>query len=272
MKPWEYPGPPVARAGVLLGARFLPMTIREGWSLADAVVAPSPTSRSTLRGALRARHASPIAERSLVVAVGSNATLAVMLRKAVRGGVSPVVPVVPAVVRNLAVGHSAHISAAGYVAAAPFHARGRRSDLVGQWLDAQQLRALDATEPNYRRVHVRTRDYPLDLVGGLDVDGFWVYESRWGVLGVAGTPVPLFPQRHIQQVLRRLGVLAHGAGRGTPGAREGIAELRDLADGAPMASTLDVAAVRDRPLRTSELTSELRTSGRLPSRRRRRTW
>ena len=59
---------------------------------------------------------------------------------------------VPVRVRGIGVGCSAHIGRAGYVATAPYSDPDGRDALVVSWLDAAQLRAVDATEfPNYRR-------------------------------------------------------------------------------------------------------------------------
>src|SRR5690625_6972049 len=69
---------------------------------------------------LRGDGAAPLADRTLVVAVGSNQSPAVIAAKYRRFGlVSPVTtPFLSCTVQELAVGHSAHVSARGYIAAA----------------------------------------------------------------------------------------------------------------------------------------------------------
>lgn len=125
-----------------------------------------------------------------VVAVGSNASptvLAGKLGSLLRTGL----PVGAGVVDELLVGHSAHISARGYVAAAPARGVGAQPVAVA-WFDPAQLAALDATEPNYRRISLPD-GMPL-RVGGVQVTGAGVYESVHGVLGADGAPLGLLDQ------------------------------------------------------------------------------
>ncbi|MCK0111667.1 hypothetical protein MWU75_05900 [Ornithinimicrobium sp. F0845] len=125
-----------------------------------------------------------------VVAVGSNASPVVLAGKLARL-LGPGLPVAAAEVHGLAVGHSAHISARGYVAAAPVQGDGVRS-LTVCWFDEAQLATLDATEPNYRRVQL-PGSMPC-LVAGAPLTGAEVYESVHGVLGEDGTPLELLDQ------------------------------------------------------------------------------
>ncbi len=129
-----------------------------------------------------------------VVAVGSNAVPAVLREKLVRHSANPEVAVAPLRVAGLAIGHSAHVSVRGYIAAAPYAAPGRTADVHVSWLDDDQLAALDATEPNYARI----------AFGDVDL-----YGSKWGVLGVAGVPIEFTTQRALHAVLDR-----NGAGGG----------------------------------------------------------
>lgn len=132
--------------------------------------------------------------RTPVAAVGSNASPGVLAGKlAVLGAGEVVVEL-----RRLAgvlVGHSAHVSPGGYVPAAPYVGDGATQAVVG-WFDARQLAALDATEPNYVR---------RNLDAGVDV-----YTSRWGVVAVAGVPVPLTAQEKLLALLRPPALLAGG--------------------------------------------------------------
>lgn len=125
-----------------------------------------------------------------VVAVGSNASPVVLAGK-LAGLLGPGLPVAAAEVHGLAVGHSAHVSARGYIAAAPVRGDGVRS-LTVCWLDEAQLATLDATEPNYRRVQLPDR-MPC-LVGGEPVAGVEVYDSVHGVLGEDGVALELRDQ------------------------------------------------------------------------------
>lgn len=130
-----------------------------------------------------------------VVAVGSNASPTVLARKLgalLREGL----PVSVARVDGLVVGHSAHVSAGGYVAAAPARGTGTRRVTVG-WFDEGQLAALDATEPNYRRVELPEGMECRAAAGsgeGEAVPGVQVYASVHGVVGERGAPLPLGAQ------------------------------------------------------------------------------
>jgi hypothetical protein len=132
--------------------------------------------------------------RTPVAAVGSNASPAVLVRKLAAMGSGEVV----LEVRELAgvrVGHSAHVSPGGYIPAAPYVGEGGTRLVVG-WFDQQQLALLDATEPNYLRRR---------LGAGVDV-----YVSRWGVVAVAGAPVPLTSQQQLLTRLRPPALVAGG--------------------------------------------------------------
>lgn len=160
-----------------------------------------------------------LAGRVPVVAVGSNASPVVLAGK-LGGLLGPGLPVAAAQVEGLGVGHSAHVSAGGYVAAAPVRTAGVRS-LTVCWLDEAQLAVLDATEPNYRRVTLpgsmpcvaAASPVPGEPVPGQPVPGAQVYESLHGVLGEAGTPLDLLDQSDVlawlTERLPELGTLDH---------------------------------------------------------------
>lgn len=162
--------------------------------------------------------AGRLGERLPVVAVGSNASPSVLASKLGRL-LETGLPVGSAVVEGLHIGHSAHVSARGYVAAAP--ARGDLAQPVTVcWFDAAQLAALDATEPNYRRVQL-PGSMSCRLVSGDGDDGsviapVQVYESRHGVLADDGRPLPLQSQAEVlgwlaERLPCRLGAaLTHG--------------------------------------------------------------
>jgi hypothetical protein len=150
---------------------------------------------------------APLAHRTPVLAVGSNAASPVLRHKLGGRGVSPVLPVVTGVVHDLAVTHSAHVSRGGYVPAAPVHRRAARTRVVLQLLDDDQLSAVDATEPNYERVEVSARRYPVVLAGGGRPERVHVYSSRRGVLDLPGRGAgPLLPQAAVLAALGRAGV------------------------------------------------------------------
>lgn len=166
LDPIEYPWEPVAGSGVLHDGHF------EHASDVDAL--------------LSAVDAPPLGDRHAVVAVGSNASPAVMHRKLSGAGVSTTVAMTIDRVHGVAVGHSAHVSMPGYIAAAPYLAPDRRERFVVVHLDEDQLDAVDATEPNYRRVAMATTS---------------LYASVWGVLAVDGVPIDRCDQRALHRRL-----------------------------------------------------------------------
>jgi hypothetical protein len=175
--PAGYPGPRAPHAGLLVGDRY------------EAL----PGGLDQLGDALARHGAVPLAGRTAVVAVGSNAAPGVLRRKFG----ATVVPFLPMVVRGLGAGHSAHVSVPGFVAAAPFAAPGLVIELVVSLFDEAQLAVLDATEPNYTRCVVAAS---ADGWDGL----LSAYDSHWGVIAEpGGAPVPLATQADLLARLRQ---------------------------------------------------------------------
>jgi hypothetical protein len=197
LDPLSYPGPPVPWPALLRGDRLLPLAPAAGpvgrWRTGE--------SGRELDAVLRAAEAPPIAERVAVVATGSNSAPGQMRHKLLAAGCRVVLPMVPVVVTGVRVGVSAHISAPGYVGAAPFTAPGRRP-LTVAWLDADQLAAVDATEPNYRRVPLPPDRFPVALPDGRVLPEAWLYVGRHGVLAPGGgAPRPCGDQRALLSTL-----------------------------------------------------------------------
>jgi len=166
LDPLLYPWDPPESSGVMDGERFLPLEL------------------AGLDEALADANAAPLESRSLVLSIGSNASADVMRRKfaAYHQPVSPVLPLVRGRISNIAVGHSAHVSKAGYIAAAPYPRPGECTTVWVSWLDDLQLLALDETEPNYRRIQLDGGACPLALDLGDRPEDFSLFTSRWGVL------------------------------------------------------------------------------------------
>ena len=74
------------------------------------------------------------------------------------------------------------MSKAGYIAAAPYPLMGERTTVWLSWLDDVQLKALDETEPNYRRIQLDGETCPLVPDIGENPEEFSLFTSRWGVL------------------------------------------------------------------------------------------
>lgn len=169
----QYPGRMVANPGVLTES-----------GLRQAPIAPDD-----------------LAGRVPVVAIGSNGCAVTLLRKLRSAHVPIHVPVFPALVVGLGTAHSAHVSLGGYVAAAPLRAGRGVSRAVLAWFTREQIRAMDASEPNYQRVTVNAAEFPLVVVDGQAPQRFGLYRSAWGVLAPFGRPLRLRSQARLLHVM-----------------------------------------------------------------------
>ena len=171
--PLDYPGRLVREDSLLVGAWLHPMDGPD--VLADG--GPLGPGRLPLAAALARLGRPGPAQRRPVLAIGSNASPGQLLFKYAGLPGEPVVPMTAVTVDGLAVGHSAHVSRAGYVPWAPLARPGHRLAALLLWLDPEQLLLLDRTEPNYHRV---------PLPDGITVAGgpgrCELYRSRWGGL------------------------------------------------------------------------------------------
>jgi hypothetical protein len=199
--PWRYPGTAPEYAGLLHGGRYTRLATVAGRSVGEARLdrakdapkgrsssgrssTPRPAGPGTesLDEALRALGVPTTGQRYLVVAVGSNASPAVMRRKLAHGGVSTTLPMVGGVVEDLGVGHMARVSRRGYLAAAPLLLPGGSTRVFASLLDEAQLECIDATEPGYVRRHVGADRCVLTLDGGERPSAFDLYVATGGVI------------------------------------------------------------------------------------------
>lgn len=205
-RPWDYPGTACPHSGLLHESRYHRLLAQTNRRLGQAWVHAEGAGddRSPLNFVLLDANVAAIDSRHLVVAVGSNASPAVMRRKFASVGVKATIPFVTGQVTGIRVAHSAHVSKRGYIAAAPFLALGHVTSVVSALLDDEQLQALDDTEPNYERILVTTDTCQLELEGGERPTSFLLYRSKHGVLGPPdGDPLDLQDQRDLFSHLRR---------------------------------------------------------------------
>ncbi|PRX99588.1 hypothetical protein [Allonocardiopsis opalescens] len=189
--PLGYPGVRPDRSGLLTGDGFAPLRPAAGAPLGEWAVEPG----GTLARRLAAAGAPALDVRRPVLAVGANAAPA-RLRRKFDGRAPMEAPMVLAEVRGLEPGVSAHVNRAGYLPAAPVARPGAAGRLFVLWLTAEQLRVLDATEPNYRRRAITADRATVLLPSGLTVPALDLYVSRHGCLADgAGLPWPLADQR-----------------------------------------------------------------------------
>ncbi len=187
-QPWTYPGVPLTQ--------------------------PTPLEDGALAG------------RRPVVAFGSNTDPAVVRDKLSRGGVHSEIPMAPAVVLDVALAASAHVSVGGYIPAAVLHRAGSRLQVVVSWPNPEQLACLDASEPNYRPIVVRD----VGLLDGRRIGAVLLYDTRRGVLELPGPLSQVCVWRHVLAVVPGLvEVCGLRADAGEPALRE----LMLLAAGCP---------------------------------------
>lgn len=226
--PLTYPGVPPWRPAVLVtGAEVLGLQPLRDAPVGDWVVRAGAGSGPGARDGqrrdvaldqfLRNAGASPVADRTAVLAVGSNASPAQVRRKMANAGLPTLVPITAVCVRGLAVGVSAHVSRPGYLPATPVPDPAAVSDLWVVWLDTAALTVMDATEPNYQRVRLSSR-HAVHLTPGQPVMSCWVYRSRHGyLLNAAGHPRRLTDQATlITALLAELPALQPLAGSSPP--------------------------------------------------------
>ncbi|WP_286311526.1 hypothetical protein [Agromyces mangrovi Wang et al. 2018] len=123
---------------------------------------------TTVERLLAREGAAPIAERTLVVAIGSNASPEVIAGKYANAasGCHWATPFLTGVLHGVGVGYSAHVTPRGYIPAAPHASPHAVTPVVAAWFDDAQLDVVDATERNYDRVELDARWHPLVLDSG----------------------------------------------------------------------------------------------------------
>jgi hypothetical protein len=176
-EPLTYPGRIPGTSGVLIDAKFHSLR-------AVAGVGPEhwQMSSTPLSGVIEQHGGSPMSARVPVVAVGSNAAPSQLVRKFATRSVRPLIPVTLSDVSNLVPGVSAHVSKPGYIPAVPVKVPGAASRLSVLWLDNVQLRILDETEPNYRRLRLPAESFPVRLESGVALSKCSLYVGKHGCL------------------------------------------------------------------------------------------
>jgi hypothetical protein len=225
--PLHYPWDPPPTSGVIKGNDFLPLHLAPGRPLGQSHLrdrAEDSWSSCCLDKALDEAGAAPLDSRVLVVSIGSNASPAVLRRKFAKYGhpVSRILPLIRGRLHNIGVGHSAHVSKAGYIAAAPYFRMGECARVWVSWLDGSQVVALDETEPNYRRIQLDGDACPLVVDNGERPETFSLFTSRWGVLTDGkGGKLPFVDQPALFRLLA-------GSGSG-----EGLKDAYSVVEGPP---------------------------------------
>lgn len=126
----------------------------------------------------------PLPSAPPLLAYGANASRE---RLAVKLGDGARCAALAGVLVGWAVVHSAHVSPYGAVPATLVREAGARSAVHVLLLDDRG--PLDATEPNYERLHLTGLDLEVERLGR--VEAAEAYVSRWGPLRIGGRLVPL---------------------------------------------------------------------------------
>lgn len=207
INPLDYPWDPPPTSGLIVGSEFLSLQLVDGRRLGQSHRRnglDETSSSCCLNKALVEANAAPLDGRYLVVSIGSNSSPDVMRRKLAqyRQPVSRVLPLIRAQLHNVGIGHSAHVSRIGYIAAAPYLRPGACNTVWVSWLDECQLLALEETEPNYRRIQLDGGTCPLVLDNGERPGAYSLFTSRWGVLtGGDGEKLPFTDQSTLFRLL-----------------------------------------------------------------------
>lgn len=215
--PARYPGERPAADYVLVGTEIRPLRrAADGWRV-DA--AEAATDRPPDPGRLDDLLGGPLHARHPVVAFGSNAAPAQLVAKF---GSAVTIPVIRARLRGFALGHSPHVSIAGYLPWVLVDRPEAVLDCAVLWLDRQQRARLDETEPNYDLVAGDPERYPL-RVPAMDASlGYSAYRGRWGALRWPdqNRPADAMTQADVFARLDMFGWFRHLLGAGGLAARQ----------------------------------------------------
>lgn len=169
----------------------------------------SAASYRPLADSLLGSNLESVQRRVPVVAVGSNAAPAQLVRKFTGKPCSSALPVVTGTIRGIGLAFSGHVSRNGYLPAAPL-AMADPDATTPIWvtlLDSEQLAVMNQTEPNYELVVVSHPDggWILELASGERINQCAVYRSLHGVLDIDACRVPgrLISQVTLRKELRR---------------------------------------------------------------------
>jgi hypothetical protein len=184
--PDRYPGRLVQADSLMVGPWLYPMAARRDATIGEWLVRADggPIGLTTgdvpLADALVRAGAAPVSGRYPVLAVGSNAAPGQLVHKFGARAVSTVIPLTVASVQGIGVGHSAHVSMAGYVPYTPVRDALNSRRLVVLWLDEDQLSLVNESEPNYLPATVSGGQYAAVLTSGEALSSYSLYRSRWG--------------------------------------------------------------------------------------------
>lgn len=210
LRPLDYPWTATNQSILLTKSGEYSIKLASGQLLADATVLYDAGLELPLTTLLEQESDVKLEYRVPVVAIGSNASPLVTKSKFSQygsRGINQTTPMLPATIKNIGVGYSAHFVGGGYIPAAPFHDDGAEIQVVVSYLTKEQLRAIDNTEPTYRRLNILKEKYPVTLENGQVLETAYIYASRYGVLhDSTAKPISLTTQSNLFKILNDEGV------------------------------------------------------------------
>ncbi len=212
-EPELYPGFLPDHSYLLIGQQVLPLAPIEGERLGQWLVSRSTDPGVPLNRELSRLNATMVDRRTVVLAIGSNASPPQLVTKFGKNS-NLVIPAVRGWAIGLGTAFSAHVNPAGYIPAAVQSTEDNNHRLRA-WIvlpDDDQLRVIDLSEPNYERVVLARQDgQPIvELDSGEGLGACAIYRTKHGVLDLESSfpQGGLLPQRDLRALLAGIPDLA----------------------------------------------------------------
>lgn len=209
LRPLDYPWIATDHSILLTKSGEYSIKMTPGEQLAEATVVYDEGFELPLALLLEQENAISLEKRVPVVAIGSNASPLVTKSKFSRygsKGINQTTPMLPATMKNIGVGYSGHFVGGGYIPAAPFHELGAETKVVVAYLSREQLRAIDNTEPTYKRISVTKENYPVTLENGEVLETAYIYASYFGIIHDRyDQPIEMTTQSNLFRILNNNG-------------------------------------------------------------------
>ncbi len=139
-------------------------------------------SRESLNNRLVRIGATSLEYRYPVITYGSNASPSQLEGKYFRQGISSVIPVIQGRLLGVDIVYSPHFTSYGSIPATVITCPGAEIEIHVTFINEMQLQILDQSEPNYNRVRMDSREFPLQLKTGEILSEYYIYISKKGYL------------------------------------------------------------------------------------------
>lgn len=185
--PLNYPGARPRSSCLITANSLIELTAPQSWD-GDAGLletASSSARNRTLDQKLAQLGHAPISDRVPVIAIGSNCSPAQLRHKFVDSPEQLCIPSLRATLHGASIGFCSFVTSLGYIPATLYPDAKATAEVTVQYLDAQQLAGLDATEGTvYRRVWLDS--ILIEMCLGSDIvhlAGAYAYVAENGYLG-----------------------------------------------------------------------------------------